>query len=56
VASHYLGERYRVGRALSCGLDDGGYLAEEVRAAHPANTIAGVDESPMNYLAGRRLL
>src|SRR5215212_1867543 len=32
VASHHFGERYGVGRAVSCGLDDGGHLAEVVRA------------------------
>src|SRR5215204_7540349 len=32
VASHHFGERYGVRRAASCGLDDGGHLAEVVRA------------------------
>src|SRR5919112_1574791 len=32
VASHHFGERYRVRRAASCGLDDGGHLAEVLRA------------------------
>src|SRR5215212_5677369 len=32
VASHHFGERYGVRRATSCGLDDGGHLAEVVRA------------------------
>jgi hypothetical protein len=32
VASHHFGERYGVRRAASCGLDDGGHLAEVLRA------------------------
>src|SRR5215203_5228937 len=32
VASHHFGERCGVGRAVGRGLDDGGHLAEVVRA------------------------
>src|SRR5215210_7842117 len=32
MALHHFGERYGVRRAASCGLDDGGHLAEVVRA------------------------
>src|SRR5919107_6209379 len=32
MASHHFGERYRVRRAACCGLDDGGHLAEVLRA------------------------
>src|SRR5215208_5741120 len=32
VASHHFGERRRVGRAVSCGLDNGSHLAEVVKA------------------------
>src|SRR5215212_6553713 len=31
VASHHFGERYGVRRTASCGLDDGGHLAEVLR-------------------------
>jgi hypothetical protein len=32
VASHHFGERYGVRRTASCGLDDGGHLAEVLGA------------------------
>jgi hypothetical protein len=42
VASHHFGERCGVGRAASCCLEDGGHLAEILRAEDAGVMIASI--------------